>query len=104
MVACIGTCGIHVRLTAVQAIWRKRTVLSARKQTLIGAVARQPVQYSSGTLTVEYPACTDQMTVQDLPFLDTPLSILLGLHGGMFKISAQWTHFLINGTMGIATL
>jgi hypothetical protein len=92
MVVCIGTCGVHVRLTAVQAIWRKRIVLSARKQTLIGAVVRQPVQYSSGTLTVEYLACTGLTTAQDLPFLDTPLSILLGLDGGMFKYnnSAQY--------------
>ena len=83
MVGCIGTCGAHVRLTAVQAIWLRQTVPSARKQMLIGAVARRLIRFSSGTLTVEYQGCTNLMIVLDLPFLDTLLSTHLDLHGGI---------------------
>ena len=84
MVGCIGTCGAHVRLTAVQTtIWLRKTVPSARRQIFIIAVARQPMQYLSGTLSVEYQGCTSLMMVQDLPFLDTPLSTHSELHGGI---------------------
>ena len=83
MVACIGTFGAHVSHTAVQATWHHRTVLSARRRMLSGAVARQPIQYSNGNYTVEYWACTNLMTAQYLPFLDTQLSTHLGPHGGM---------------------
>ena len=85
MVGCIGTYGAHVRLTAVQTIlWcLRQTVPSARRQMFIIAVARQPMQYSSGTLSVEYQGCTSLMMVQDLPFLDTPLSTHSELHGGI---------------------
>lgn len=93
MVAYIGTCGAHVRLTAVQVIWLRQTVLSARRQMLIGAVVRRPIQYSSGTLTVEYQACTSLMIVQDLPFLGTPLSTHSDLHGGMWS-SALHIHIM----------
>ena len=86
MVGCIGTCGAHVRLTAVQTtIWVRKTVLSARRQIFIIAVARRPMQYSSGILSVEYQGCTSLMIsmVQDLPILDTPLSTHSELHGGI---------------------
>ena len=71
-----------MRPTAVQAIWLKQTVPSARKQMLIGAVARRLIRFSSGTLTVEYQGCTSLMMILDLPFLDTPLSTHSDLHGG----------------------
>ena len=83
MVVYIGTCGAHVRRTTVQATWLKQIVPSARKQMLIGAVDRQLIQYSNGTLTVEYQAWDPSpLLVRVSPFLDTALSTPLGLVGG----------------------
>ena len=76
-----------MRLIAVQTILcLTQTVPSARRQIFIIAVARRPMQYSSGTLSVEYQGCTSLMMVQDLPFLDTPLSTHLEVHGGIIIV------------------